>query len=288
MTWGQDAGDPQAALPGWGPELGRAAKLQQRHRRGEPAQAARGLGAGRAGRRQDWPTGSHLTACQPLFVLPPVEETGRPGRPSCFLSLLTREWEGRGRWRSSRWAGCPPSPPGRPGPALQRGAPPAPPRGARGGRKCWGGKGNRLLAKTVTNESLTHFYHPDEPTLYKRQPRGTRASRVTPKEFFGVPKLFSPPPSSQKAAGGHDPPWLWGSPSSKHYSNHQIAPWLPATGSPQKTQDAGLGRPHGYPWCHPTRDKRLGQDWGRGLHSCKELCQEGPRSEEADPKAPGG
>lgn len=171
--------------------------------------------------------------------------------------------------------------------SAERGTP-SPPRGARGGKKHWGRKRNWLLAKTVTNESLTHFYHPDEPTLYKRQPRGTRASRVTPKAFFGVPRLAFFPSSSQKAAGGHDPPCLWGNPSSKHYPDHQTTPWLPAPGSPQKTQDAGLGWPHGYPWCHPTREKRLGQDWGGRLHSCRELCQEGPRSEEADPKAPGG
>lgn len=60
------------------------------------------------------------------------------------------------------------------------------------------------------------------------------------------------------------------------------------TGVPPKNRDAGLGRPHGYPWCHPKREKGLGQDWGGGLHSCRALCQEGPRSEEANPKAPGG
>lgn len=58
--------------------------------------------------------------------------------------------------------------------SAERGTP-SPPRGAGRGRKRWGGKGNWLLAKTVTNESLTRFYHVDEPMLHKRQSRGTRA-----------------------------------------------------------------------------------------------------------------
>lgn len=276
-------------MPGWGPELGRAAKLQQRHRRGEPAQAARGLGAGRAGRRQDWPTGSHLTACQPLFVLPPVEETGRPGRPSCFLSLLTREWEGRGRWRSSRWAGCPPSPPGRPGPALQRGAPPAPPKGARGGRQRWGGKGNRLLAKTVTNESLTHFYHPDEPTLYKRQPRGTRASRVTPKEFFGVPKLFSPPPPARRRLledmtlpGFGAAPHRSTTPTTKQH------PGYPHWGPPKKNRMRVWGGPTGTPGVTPQGTRGWGRTGDGDCTPARSCARRDPALKKRTPKLPGG
>lgn len=76
--------------------------------------------------------------------------------------------------------------------STERGTP-SPTRGARGGRKRWGGKGNWLLAKTVTNESLTRFYYADEPTLYKMQPRGTRAPRVTPQSiFFGLKVGFFP------------------------------------------------------------------------------------------------
>lgn len=68
----------------------------------------------------------------------------------------------------------------------------------------------------------------------------------------------------------------------------QQRPGFPHRGPPKKPKDAGLGLAHGYPWCHRTMAKGLGQDWGGGLHSCRELWQEGPCSEEADPKAPGG
>lgn len=113
-----------------------------------------------------------------LFPLPADEGTGRTGE-------MEEQQMG--------WMPAEPSQQARPR-SAERGTP-SPPRGARGGKKSWGGKGNWLLAKTVTNESLTHFYHADEPTLYKRQTRGTRAPRVIPKAFFGVPRLVSYPPA---------------------------------------------------------------------------------------------
>lgn len=113
-----------------------------------------------------------------LFPLPADEGTGRTGE-------MEEQQMG--------WMPAEPSQQARPR-SAERGTP-SPPRGARGGKKSWGGKGNWLLAKTVTNESLTHFYHADEPTLYKRQPRGTRAPRVIPKAFFWGPKVGFLPPS---------------------------------------------------------------------------------------------
>lgn len=69
------------------------------------------LGAARAGRRQGWPTGSHLTACQRPFVLPPAEETGLPAEEAAGRDRAASSPPDQGikttgrRRRRSRWAG---------------------------------------------------------------------------------------------------------------------------------------------------------------------------------------